>query len=199
VTIRRVFLGAVAVLVSHGAINAAEQCPAPYTGRFENPEYGYAFVVPHGLVGYWQSPCTSEPDGQCTCMGVHGLYMPLSRAAVLSVYSGYAAWMEDDTSEKAVVASVIDLQRKNAKHLAITISTPHKVLLKGRTGFRYEEAYRDADSNTEMQSINYVFVSHGAGLIELELSMTAPKALFNTYLRQFDEVLKSVEWLPNNH
>ena len=63
-------------------------------------------------------------------MGVHGLYMPLSRAAVLSVYSGYAAWMEDDTSEKAVVASVIDLQRKNAKHLAITISTPHKVLLK---------------------------------------------------------------------
>jgi hypothetical protein len=177
---------------------AGDQCPAPQPGRFSNPDGGYDFTIPEGLKGYWASPCTIDPDGQCTCMGVHGLTIPLTSEAYLSVFSGYAPWRDDAEDSVSDPAAYISFLRKfdqSAKDAHF--SHQHQVQVNGRGGYYLVENFRDPKSGTQMQEILYLFVDHKEVPNEVIISLRARADRINQFKGSFGELLGSMRWLSH--
>jgi hypothetical protein len=183
----------------HCAATAADQCPAPQSGRFINPDAGYEFTVPTGLKGYWASPCTNVPDGQCTCMGVHGLTMPLTQDSYLSVFSSYAPWREDADKSVSDAAAYISFSTKfdqtaeNAR-----FSRQRDAHIKGRTGYYLVEDFRDAKSGIKMREFLYLFVDHKETPHQLIISLRAPAEKIDQFKFRLSELLRSIKWLPSS-
>src|SRR5580698_346705 len=165
----------------------------PQSGRFSNSDAGYEFTVPDGLKGYWASPCTSDPDGQCTCMGVHGLAIPLTQDAYLSVFSSYAPWRDDADKSVSDAAAYISFSTKfdqtaeNAR-----FSHQSAVHIKGRAGYYLVEDFRDAKSGTQMQELLYLFVDHKETPNQVIISLRAPADKVDQFRFRLNELLRSI-------
>src|SRR5215831_9933740 len=116
--IARVAASAVVLALAATLAPAEESCPAPVVGPYHNAEYGFAFVVPKGLKGLWQSPCTLDTSGKCVCLGNHGLRFVLGNDAVLGVFASYVPEPEDPTAEDVLLS---ELNRIASKDFAPTV------------------------------------------------------------------------------
>ena len=175
-----------------------EQCPAPQSARFKNPEAGYEFTVPNGLNGFWNSPCTSDPDGACTCMGVHGLTMPLTQEAYLTVFSSYAPWRGDADESVSDVDAFVSFSKDYARtEKGIRFTQSRAVHVNGRAGYYLVKNFREAASGREMEEIIYLFVGRSGVPTQVIISLRAPAAEIGQFMGRLKQLLKSVQWLPN--
>src|SRR5262245_32867298 len=93
-------LVAILTLSPIASFAAQKDCNTPVRGRYINEDHGYSFTVPKGYGGQWQSPCTySERDHDCICIGSHGLYIAITKAAGVNVFSSFSFLDEENPTQ----------------------------------------------------------------------------------------------------
>jgi hypothetical protein len=164
-------------------------CPADATGVYANAQYGYRFTVPAGLKGTSQSPCTMY-QGECTCMGDHGLNFEMGAGVTLGVFSDYAADLDDPTLGDVLLAEMNRIVGKETSPVA-HITAIEAFQLKGRNGYRLEAI--DTDSSTSRERIEYVFFRGQSRSI---IYLSAPKGHLSEGMRALNDVLRTWAWTP---
>jgi hypothetical protein len=174
-----------------------DACPTPVEGPYKNDQYGFAFVVPAGLRGIWQSPCALDDSGQCICIGNHGLRIDLGGGEVLGVFADYAAELDDPTVGDVLLAELRRLTGKDgapATHIT-ALETTH---LKGRSGYRVRALSAASASNAEdpgLERVDYIFFFGG---IRYVIYMSGPRARFTRGMPRLTELLKTWTWASHN-
>ena len=174
-------------------------CPAPYTGRYINYDHYYAFTVPAGYSGTWQSPCTWDGElNDCICIGSHGLYISLSAMASINVFSFYDT--EENTTAQ-MLKSAVAFQRDAARKMTGSITKPQPISVKGTKGLRLVLKWRDRKSQVTMKKLTYLLVTSSNDKqdpkAELVLSLIAPEAEFDERQPLFDRMLQTFSWRPS--
>jgi hypothetical protein len=169
--------------------NAETACPADATGVYANGQYGYRFTVPAGLKGTSQSPCTMY-QGQCNCIGDHGLNFELGAGVTLGVFSDYAADLDDPTLGDVLLAEMNRIVGKETSPTA-HITAIEAFQLKGRNGYRLEAI--DSDSSSSRERIEYVFFTGQSRSI---IYLSAPKGHLTKGMQALKDLLHTWVWMP---
>ena len=197
---KRAFLFVVAMVVGPlAAADTPDTCPAPHTGRYINYDHYYAFTVPAGYSGTWQSPCAWDQElSDCICIGSHGLYISLSAMAAINVFSFYPDTEENTTAQ--ILKSAVTFQRDAALKMAGSITRPQSISVNGTKGVRLVLKWRDTKSKVAMKKVTYLLVTTSNDKqdpkAELVLSLIAPEAEFVDRQQLFDKMLKTFSWQP---
>jgi hypothetical protein len=173
------------------ATHAQSVCPADATGLYANGQYGYRFTVPAGLKGTSQSPCTMY-QGQCSCIGDHGLNFELGGGVTLGVYSDYAADLDDPTLEDVLLAEMDRIVGKETAAPTAHITAVEVFRLKGRTGYRLRAIDTDS-SSASRERVEYVFY---AGMSRCIIYLSAPKGHLMDGMHTLQDVLRTWGWIP---
>lgn len=183
---------AVSSLSKHAASGA--ECPAPVTGAYRNEQYGFAFVVPKGLEGSWQSPCSTGSDGKCICIGDHGLAFDLGGGAVLGVFADYAAELDHPTLGdvlRAALDRIGSTKIDDGKHIRSV--QPYR--LQGHMGYRITAASPDPnDDRAEIDRIELIFLS-GA---RYDIYVYAPRLEMPKARKYLLQLLQTWKWIPTH-
>jgi hypothetical protein len=171
------------------ALNSEFQsCPPPITGIYINDDHGYVFAVPAGLAGRSQSPCTDEPDGQCSCLASHGLQMLLPEGGVLSVYSSFTAWLDHPHLGDLLREQLWRFGDKPALS-ELQIVEVQKTKIMGESAFWIRGIYTGSDGEQYMKGMYVVLLNHS---VELLIQLTAKESGYAKSLPMLKAVVTSL-------
>ncbi len=171
-------------------------CAAPITGAYTNEDYGFSFVVPTGLTGRWQSPCTVDETGACVCLGNHGPAFDLDSSSVLAVFADYAADLDDPTLGD-VLRGALDRIAGEEGGPAVHITAVESFRLRGRGGYRIRATAEATDERNAIpgyERVEYIFYARGVRCV---IYLRSPRVTFTNYSRYLDSLLKSWKWTSN--
>jgi len=170
-------------------------CPdtVPWTGKYENYDYGFSVVIPKTVRGFWNSAvCVSRPGG-CTCMSDHGRIIPLSTEPSeaerhIEVYAGYAADLDDPTVQQEVDKH-LDWIRERSREDSVTVLSQSNFLLGGLKARRAVVRYFDKTLNTWM--IEDAVEALRRRDIEYSVYLRTREEAYKQDVRVFESVVKS--------
>lgn len=98
-----------------------------YIGKYRNPIYGFAFVIPSGRKAFWNSGGCAQSDEGCICMQDHGRVVALDKGAYIAASAGYVMEPDETDADREKSAVKFISERQNVKEVEVVRSSSDRL------------------------------------------------------------------------